>query len=169
MEYHRVIKIVGLFVLAVAIGLVASVEKADACGMGGKPACKGWKDGEHRHEWMKKMNLTDTQKKQIEKVREEQQSKISAKMEQVKAEHEKLHKMMGEETPEADLLAQHAKVVELNTGMMQERFETILKIRGVLTPAQRKQMPDMHGMHGDHGGMMGNHSDCPMGTAPKHE
>lgn len=105
-------------------------------------------DGEGRHQWMEKLNLTAEQKKKIGQIRDEQREAIKAAAEQLRAEHGKMRDMMQGDADDAQLREQHGKVRALRAAVGEAWFEALLKIRAVLTPDQRKQMGALH-----HGGM----------------
>ncbi|MBI3580811.1 MAG: Spy/CpxP family protein refolding chaperone [Nitrospinae bacterium] len=108
---------------------------------------KGWEegrghegDGEGRRKWMEKLNLTADQRKRIDAVRSERKEKMKTVVEQLHAEHRKLRDMLKGDATDAQLREQHGKYAALQAQMGETFFDSMLRIRAVLTPDQRKEL-----------------------------
>ncbi len=119
---------------------------------------KGWEeghkhgcDGEGRHKWIEKLNLTPDQKKKIDVIRGERKQKMETVVEQLHAEHRKLRDMLKGDATDAQLREQHGKFAALQAKMGETTFDSMLRIRAVLTPDQRKEYRVHHheGKKGD--------------------
>lgn len=168
MDRINVAKIAGILMVAALIGLTGP-DGADAFGDKKCPEMFGGKGMDHHEGWLKKLDLTADQKKKLDAVREERKAAMKSTMEQARAEHEKLHQLMQGDAPEADLRAQHDKVLEFHTAGGKERFESMLKIRAILTPDQRKKMGEMGKSMREEcmGGKDAPHKHGTMGHGPK--
>jgi Spy/CpxP family protein refolding chaperone len=101
-----------------------------------KPDCRE-NDG---HKWAEKLNLTADQKKKVDAIRSDRKTKIKAAAEQMQQEHQKLRDMLKGDATDAQLREQHGKVTALRTSMGDMFFDSILQVRAILTPEQRKKM-----------------------------
>jgi Spy/CpxP family protein refolding chaperone len=95
--------------------------------------------GSKKKAFLKNLKLSDEQKKQIKKIRTSQKEKMKAKRIKVKEARQSLRKAMQENAANAKLRTLFAKVQKNKSEMAKSGFETMLKIRAILTPEQRKK------------------------------
>ncbi len=149
---------------AITLGL-AGAAHARPWGNAEHAACGGYHyiaaDADQHHPWMEKLNLTAEQKTKIDKIRAAQKEKVAPVAEQLRAEMETLRTMMQGDATDAQLREQHRKVHALRSTLGDAWFESILQIRAILTPEQRKEMGAMHQM--GKGSRMGPGSKGPRG------
>ncbi|MBI3793307.1 MAG: Spy/CpxP family protein refolding chaperone [Nitrospinae bacterium] len=115
-------------------------------GCGGDASC-----GKAASDWMKRMNLTEEQKNKIELIRVEQKQRVDAGMEQMRAEHKILREMLQGVATDDQLREQRKKAAVLHITIGDAMFDSMLRIRALLTPEQRKNMVMPH--HGPMGRM----------------
>lgn len=128
-------------VAVIVLGVGATAAHAHEMGpRGGEPGGMHDGSGKEGHQWMEKLNLTAEQKQKIDQIRDEQRNAMKATAEQMRNEQEKMRGMMQGDATDGQLREQHGKVHALRVAVGDAWFESILKIRAVLTPEQRKQM-----------------------------
>jgi periplasmic protein CpxP/Spy len=112
----------------------------------------GWGD-----KWQEQLNLSAAQKAQIQQIRDQEKTSSQSLRQQMKAAFEKQQSLMTGNASDDQLRQQHREVQALRQQAEDRRFDTMLKIRQVLTPEQRTKaaqlMKDHHGRrHGGRGG-----------------
>jgi periplasmic protein CpxP/Spy len=133
-------------------------QSAPAPGDRGK---RGWGD-----KWQGQLNLSADQQAQIKQIREQERSASEGLRQQMKAAAEKQKSLMTGDATDEQLRQQHREMQALRQQIGERRFDTMLKIRQILTPEQRVKaaqlMQERRGRrHGGRGGkqsmgMMGN-------------
>ena len=110
---------------------------------------KGWKKNK---EAMKALNLNEEQREKVKEIRKALREVVKPLREQMRPKKKALGDKMAEEgVTEEQLKALHAEINELHTKIRNEQFASLLKIRAVLNPEQRKKMHKMMKVMG-HGG-----------------
>jgi periplasmic protein CpxP/Spy len=107
--------------------------------------------------WQEQLNLSADQKAQIQQIRDQERTSSQSLRQQMKAAFEKQQSLMTGNASDDQLRQQHREVQALRQQAEDRRFDTMLKIRQVLTPEQRTKaaqlMKDHHGRrHGGRGG-----------------
>lgn len=128
-------------------------QNAPASGDRGKRG--GWGD-----KWQEQLNLSADQKAQIKQIRDQERSSSDGLRQQMKAAAEKQKSLMTGNATDDQLRQQHREMQALRQQMGERRFDTMLKIRQVLTPEQRvkaAQLKQEHRGRG-HGGRGGKQS-----------
>jgi len=111
--------------------------------------------GQHKGhgKWLDRLSLSAEQKKKVDAVRAEREQNMKTVMEQMREEHKKMGKMLGGDASDAQLREQHAKAMALRAKMGEAFFDSMLRIRSVLTPEQRKEFgklcDEKMGRHGE--------------------
>lgn len=113
----------------------------------------GWGD-----KWQEQLNLSTDQKAQIKQIRDQQKTSSEGLRQQMKAAFDKQESLMTGSASDDQLRQQHRDIQALRQQAEDRRFDTMLKIRQVLTPEQRTKaaqlMKDHHGRR--HGGRDGD-------------
>lgn len=103
---------------------------------------RGGERGE-RGEFMEKLNLTTEQRQQIQSIRTKYQPQMESIRQEMRTERETLRQMMTNNSSSDNLRSQHNKIASLNQRIGDLRFQSMLEMREVLTPAQRQQWNQM--------------------------
>lgn len=85
------------------------------------------------------LNLTQEQTEKITTIRNQHQQDILKGLEQLQGAQEELNKMMIGSSSDNQLREKHGEVLQLRTELAELQFNTILKMREVLTPEQLQQ------------------------------
>lgn len=142
------LKTLALLVALTTLSLGAGIASADSYEK--QTGDKGWEghkqgcDEGGRHKWFKRLNLTPDQKKKIDVIRSEKKQNMKTVVEQLHAEHQKLRDMLKGDATDAQLREQHGKFAALQAKMKETTFDSMLRIRAVLTPDQRKELRVHH-------------------------
>lgn len=86
------------------------------------------------------LELTDTQVEQIQTIRQEARDEMETLHTTLRAEHQALHTLMAGDATETELRTQHEQVQSLHQAVANQRFNTMLAVRAVLTPEQRSEL-----------------------------
>jgi periplasmic protein CpxP/Spy len=100
---------------------------------------KGHRDGE----MFKELNLTADQQAKIKAIRDQEKSASTDRRTQMKAAFDQMRSLSAGNATEDQLRTQHRQVQQLRQQAEDRRFETMLKIRAVLTPEQRTKMAEL--------------------------
>jgi periplasmic protein CpxP/Spy len=104
-------------------------------------------------EWGKELNLTAEQQAQIKTIREQEKTASQSLRQQMQTARKQLGTLMAGNASDAQLRQQHDQVRQLDQQLGDRRFDTMLKIRSVLTPEQRTKAAElMKQHHGRRGG-----------------
>lgn len=96
--------------------------------------------GDRAERLIEDLDLTDAQVEQIRTIRQGSRDDMQTLHQDLRTERDRLHDLMASNTTEADLRAQHATVQTLHREAADQRFETMLAVREVLTPDQRVEL-----------------------------
>ena len=99
--------------------------------------------GDRADRLMEELDLTDEQITQIRAIREGARDQMRTLHDNLRAEHEVMHSLMAGDATEVDLRAQHEKVQTLHREAANQRFETMLATREILTPEQRAELAEL--------------------------
>ncbi len=110
------------------------------------------KEWENKREKMfQKLNLSADQQAQIKSIMEQAKTSNQGLRQQVKTAREQLKTLMTSSDASDDAIRQaHQQVQTLGQQMGDQRFDTMLKIRNVLTPAQRTKFAELRKQGGEH-------------------
>ncbi len=86
--------------------------------------------------------LSAEQQQQIEQIRQSSQDEFERLREQTRQAREQMRQLMSSNASDSQLRNQHRQLQELNQQMGNLRFEQMLKIRAVLTEAQRRELAE---------------------------
>jgi len=122
-----------------------------------KPAVEGEKDkkemkkekrgkkgmrGRRGQRFLETLNLNDEQKEKIKKIRKEKREQNRSKREDVKKKKGELRDAMKSDSDDKKLLSLFNAMQGAKSDLAKIGFETMLKIRSVLTPEQRKKFTE---------------------------
>lgn len=90
------------------------------------------------------LNLSSEQQERIKAIRQESKESNSSLHQEMMQAKEEMNKLMAtSNTSDSELRQQHEKIQSLKQQLGNKRFETMLKIRQVLTPEQRTKMAEL--------------------------
>ena len=112
----------------------------------------GWGD-----KWQEQLNLSADQKAQIQQIRDQEKTASQSQRQQMKAAYEKHQSLMAGNASDDQIRQQYREVQALRQQAQDRRFDTMLKIRQVLTPEQRTKAAQLKKDHQGrrHGGWGG--------------
>ncbi len=110
------------------------------------------KQWENRGEKMfQQLNLTADQQAQIKSIREQSKTSSQGLRQQFKTAREQLKTLLASNDSSDNAIRQaHQQVQTLGQQMGNQRFESMLKIRSVLTPEQRIKLAELRKQGGHH-------------------
>ncbi len=103
-----------------------------------------WKHHHGHHHLWKKLNLTDTQKKEMFSIRLEERAKMKPLVQKLKAGRDQLRALPKGQFDEAKVRAIAKGQADIRTELIVERQHMKSKIYAVLTPEQRAKVEQMH-------------------------
>ena len=109
--------------------------------------------GEKLNKLMQQLDLTPEQSQQIEAIQEESRTVAEDLEQQMRSQREDMKSLMTSDASAEELRAQHREAQSLRQELGNNRFETMISIREVLTPEQRAEMAELMEQH------RGRHSD----------
>jgi periplasmic protein CpxP/Spy len=92
---------------------------------------------------LEQLNLTPEQSQQIETIETESRTKNDTLHQEKQAIHEEMRSLLGSDASVEQLREQHQKIQAIHQQLDDNRFETMLQVREVLTPEQRNQMAEL--------------------------
>lgn len=92
---------------------------------------------------MDELDLTSEQSQQIEAIKEEEKTQTEALREQMDDEKSTMRSLLSSDANSDQLRQQHQKIQALDQQIKDNRFETMLQMRDVLTPDQRAQLSEL--------------------------
>ncbi|MGK7914742.1 MAG: Spy/CpxP family protein refolding chaperone [Prochloraceae cyanobacterium] len=98
---------------------------------------------EERGRFIQELNLTEQQQRQIREIRQKYQGQISQQQQELKSARQQLGNMMVGTESNSAIRAKHRQVTTLQQKLGELRFETMLEMREVLTPEQRRKFAQM--------------------------
>ena len=102
--------------------------------------------------WAQELNLTSAQQSQIKAIRDQEKTGAESLRQQMKTAREQLKTLMAGNASDGQIRQQHQQVQQLGQQLSDHRFDTMLKIRSVLTPEQRTKAAELMKQHkGRHG------------------
>ena len=107
---------------------------------------KQW--AERSEKMFQELNLSADQQAQIKSIQEQSKTSNSGLREQVKTARENLKTLLASDSASDDAIRQaHQQVQTLSQQMGEQRFDSMLKVRSVLTPEQRTKMAELQKQH----------------------
>ena len=97
---------------------------------------------------VQQLDLTSEQSEQIEAIKEHSETENQALFEQLQTNRQQMQSFLASDADPEQLRANHQVGQNLRQELDNNRFETLLEIREVLTPEQRTQMAQMQQRRG---------------------
>lgn len=92
---------------------------------------------------VQQLDLTSEQSDQIKAISEQSETENQALFEQLQTNRQEMQSLLASNADPEQLRANHQNLQNLRQELGNNRFETMLKIREVLTPEQRTQMAEL--------------------------
>lgn len=96
-----------------------------------------------RGQIMEALDLSQEQKNELQSIRNQYQPRIQDKQKTLFEARQSLREMMIDDTASSEVRRQHQQVQTLRQDMSDLRFESMLKMRNVLTPDQREEFAEL--------------------------
>ena len=96
---------------------------------------------------MQQLDLTSEQSAQIEAIQERSKTDNQALWQQMQTNRQEMQSLLSSNASTEELRATHQNVQNIQQELGNNRFETMLEIREVLTPEQRTQMAELMSQH----------------------
>ncbi len=115
-------------------------------------------------QWMESLDLSATQKQQLEAIRQKYQDQMKSVSERLRTSQNELRTLMAGNGSDGEIRAKHTQVKNLRQELGEMRFNSMMESRQVLTPEQRQKfsqlMQERRGdRQGRRGGGMGRNQD----------
>ncbi|AGF51479.1 sll0858 [Synechocystis sp. PCC 6803] len=94
-------------------------------------------------QWMESLDLTDSQKQQLEAIRQKYQGQMQSLSEQMRTSQNELRTLMSGNGSDSEIRAKHNQVANLRQQLGELRFNSMLESRQVLTPEQRQKFSQL--------------------------
>jgi Spy/CpxP family protein refolding chaperone len=101
--------------------------------------------------WLSSLNLTGEQKEEIKTIKQQAQEDRDNLEPELKAAKEKMRSLFDGNATIDELRVQHQQLESLEQQARNQRFETMLQIREVLTPEQRTKLAELRQEHKEQG------------------
>lgn len=105
------------------------------------------KDARHGEKGMariiKQLDLTDEQKLELKKIKQQDKAESKALAEKLKASRKATKEALNENSSEETLRAKHKEHQKLRNQMDDLRFEKMMSIQKILTPEQKKKFHEL--------------------------
>jgi Spy/CpxP family protein refolding chaperone len=92
---------------------------------------------------IEQLNLTPEQSQQIDAIHEQFRSDNETLYQEMRTNHQEMRSLLASDASEEQLRQQHQKNQSLRQQLGNNRFETMLQVRKILTPEQRTQMAEL--------------------------
>ncbi|WLT37095.1 Spy/CpxP family protein refolding chaperone [Synechocystis sp. B12] len=94
-------------------------------------------------QWMESLDLTNSQKQQLEAIRQKYQGQMQSLSEQMRTSQNELRTLMSGNGSDSEIRAKHNQVANLRQQLGELRFNSMLESRQVLTPEQRQKFSQL--------------------------
>jgi periplasmic protein CpxP/Spy len=101
------------------------------------------KKGEGMQRVLQQLDLTPEQLQQIEVIQEKSKNQSQALHQQMQTQHDEMRSLLASDATPEQLQQQHQQAQDIHQQLDDNRFETMLQIREILTPEQRTQMAEL--------------------------
>lgn len=92
---------------------------------------------------LQQLDLTPEQLQQIEVIQEQSKNQSQALRQQMQTQRDEMRSLLASDATPEQLQQQHQQAQNLHQQLGDNRFETLLQVREVLTPEQRTQMAEL--------------------------
>jgi Spy/CpxP family protein refolding chaperone len=99
--------------------------------------------GDRMGRMFEQLNLSAEQQQQIESIHEQRKASSEGLREQMRAAKEEMRSLQASNASAEQMRQQHQKIQQLHQQMSDQRFETMLQVREVLTPEQQAKLAEL--------------------------
>lgn len=92
---------------------------------------------------LQQLNLTQQQQQQLQAIKQKYQAKMESLGENIKTARQDLQRMMAGTASTKEIRSKHQQLVSLYEQMGNLRFESMLEMREILTPDQRRKFAQL--------------------------
>ena len=103
--------------------------------------------GEKLNKLMQKLDLSPEQSEQVEAIQEESRTIAEDLEQQMRSQREEMKSLMISDASADEIRTQHQEAQSLHQELGNNRFETMLRIREVLTSEQRAEIAELKSQH----------------------
>jgi len=108
----------------------------------------GKRDGGHRMDKvLQQLDLTPEQSEQIEAIKEQSKTRMEDLKQQMRSQREQMKSLLANDADAEEIRTQHQEAQDLHQQAANNRFETMLEIREVLTSEQRAKIAELMEQH----------------------
>jgi Spy/CpxP family protein refolding chaperone len=100
-------------------------------------------DRPQRDRWMDRLNLTAEQKQKIQAIHNQYKDQISQQQQALRQQSQQLRDLMAGTASADQIRSKHQEIETLQPQLARSRFESMLAVREVLTPDQRRQFAEI--------------------------
>jgi periplasmic protein CpxP/Spy len=100
-----------------------------------------------RGQWLRDLNLTPEQLKRLQAVRQQYNAQLSQKAENLKQARQEMVQLMAGTATDQQLRAKFGQIEALHQEVAKLRFDSMLAMRSLLTPEQRRQFAQKMQQH----------------------
>ncbi len=101
------------------------------------------KPGSRMDRMFDQLNLSTEQQQEINSIREQRKASSEGLRQQLRTAMEEMRSLQASNASESELRQHHQKIQQLHQQMGNQRFETALEIREILTPEQREKLAQL--------------------------
>jgi Spy/CpxP family protein refolding chaperone len=98
---------------------------------------RNFKNKKNVTNWSEKLNLSDSQKQQLENIRQKYKEQLSQQKQLLDRASEDLSKMLSGNDSSSTIRTKHQEIISLRQKLQELRFNSLLEMREVLNPEQR--------------------------------
>ena len=120
--------------------------------MGGGPHRGGRPNSMEAPRGLEDLDLSTEQTDEIRTIQAQSRESMTALGEQMQQAHEQMRSLLDSNATDAQLRQQHQQMQTLQQQMANQRFETMLQVRQVLTPEQQAALVERMESHRDQAG-----------------
>ncbi|MEB3340717.1 Spy/CpxP family protein refolding chaperone [Okeania sp.] len=135
--------LLGLLVMPLTVSSVLANPNSDNIYQKNNPTIQVQRPPRNQNRIFEQLNLTEEQKEKITKIRDNNQQKIRESLQDLRNAQEELNVMITGTESENKLRKKHDQILELREELAKLQFNTILKIREVLTPEQLQEWSNL--------------------------
>ena len=103
--------------------------------------------GDRMTRLLEQLDLTPEQSEQIETIRQQSQADTETLRQEFQQAHAQMRSLLAGNANSDELRQQHQQIQTLHQQLGNQRFETMLQVREILTPEQRSQMAELIQQH----------------------
>lgn len=135
---HRSSLLAGVVTLLLATGAIAPVALAEPIAQAGA----GFEDGSgpRSERWEQRLNLSPDQRQRINSIRSQNRDQMRSTSDALRQARKRLSDLLGSNASESEIRQQRQQVESLSQRLRDARFDSMLRVRSILTPQQRQEL-----------------------------